>query len=217
MTLSLLAGAFSPLATHFMPKSADYSHSQDGGSEVEIRYSPDVVPPRELEKAVGIDGNTRDFTALAESELFELEFVRSTPKGLQRTAPTMKRKLNADDVPGTVSNGDGKESEQKKPTFASLGLDSRLLHAVNRVKFSAPTPVQTKAIPLALSGKDVLGMLCYTPLLIQSTVLTSLLQPAPKLAPARRPHTFSQSYTRFSRTAQLATKQTHPSKYLHSF
>lgn len=61
-----------------MPKSADYSHSQDGGSEVEIRYSPDVVPPRELEKAVGIDGNTRDFTALAESELFELEFVRST-------------------------------------------------------------------------------------------------------------------------------------------
>ena len=70
----------------------------------------------------------------------------------------MKRKLNADDVPEATSNGSGKDSQQTRPTFASLGLDSRLLHAANQQKFSTPTPVQAKAIPLALGGKDVLGM-----------------------------------------------------------
>lgn len=70
----------------------------------------------------------------------------------------MKRKLNVDDVPEGVKNGVGKESGSSKATFASLGLDTRLLQAVNKEKFSTPTSVQSKAVPLALSGKDVLGM-----------------------------------------------------------
>lgn len=59
----------------------------------------------------------------------------------------MKRKLNAQDVPEAVES-----------TFASLNLDARLLQAITKEKFSDPTPVQAQAIPLALSGKDVLGM-----------------------------------------------------------
>ena len=73
----------------------------------------------------------------------------------------MKRKLNADDAPEAVDEGVGKEQEQSKAAFANLGLDSRLLQAVNREKFSAPTPVQARAIPLALAGKDVLGVFAY--------------------------------------------------------
>ena len=73
----------------------------------------------------------------------------------------MKRKLNADDAPEAVDEGVGKEQEQSKATFANLGLDSRLLQAVNRATFSAPTPVQARAIPLALAGKDVLGVFAY--------------------------------------------------------
>ena len=71
----------------------------------------------------------------------------------------MKRKLNADVVPEVATNGDGEVSSQPRAAFSALGLDSRLLQAVNREKFSTPTPVQAKAIPLALGGKDVLGML----------------------------------------------------------
>jgi hypothetical protein len=52
-------------------------HSQDGAGEVEIRYSPEVIPSRELGQSFRDGGSTRAFTALAESELFELEFVRS--------------------------------------------------------------------------------------------------------------------------------------------
>ncbi|KAK3047408.1 ATP-dependent DNA/RNA helicase [Extremus antarcticus] len=69
----------------------------------------------------------------------------------------MKRKLNADDVPEVVADDEGTATAPPKPTFTSLGLDARLLQAVNREKFSAPTSVQTKAIPVVLSGKDVLA------------------------------------------------------------
>ncbi|EME45550.1 hypothetical protein DOTSEDRAFT_52793 [Dothistroma septosporum NZE10] len=69
-----------------------------------------------------------------------------------------KRKLDQNDVPMPVK-GDGKVEPAKstKTSFATLNLDVRLLQAVNNSKFSAPTPVQVKAIPLAIEGKDVLA------------------------------------------------------------
>lgn len=68
----------------------------------------------------------------------------------------MKRKLNENDVPEAAADG----KTQSIPTitsFAGFGLDARLLQAVTKEKFAAPTPVQSHAIPLALSGKDILG------------------------------------------------------------
>ncbi|KAK3719949.1 ATP-dependent DNA/RNA helicase [Vermiconidia calcicola] len=69
----------------------------------------------------------------------------------------MKRKLNEDDVPEVISDGTTKKPASAKAAFVNFGLDSRLLQAINREKFSAPTPVQTKVIPLLLAGKDVLA------------------------------------------------------------
>jgi hypothetical protein len=40
-------------------------------------------------------------------------------------------------------------------TFATLGLDSALLHAVAKQGFIEPTPVQIQAIPAILKGRDV--------------------------------------------------------------
>jgi ATP-dependent RNA helicase DDX56/DBP9 len=73
----------------------------------------------------------------------------------------MKRKLDANDVPSTEAN----EAEEVKGAdrdedFETLNLDPRLRQALVKEKFSKPTPVQAKAIPLALEGKDILGMLC---------------------------------------------------------
>ena len=66
----------------------------------------------------------------------------------------MKRKLDANDVPVPTGNIDGQKGEV---TFTSLGLDPRLLQAIAKQSFPAPTPVQAKAIPLALDGRDVLA------------------------------------------------------------
>ena len=43
------------------------------------------------------------------------------------------------------------------PGFAALGLEARLLAALETLGYEEPTPIQREAIPALLSGKDVLG------------------------------------------------------------
>ena len=42
-------------------------------------------------------------------------------------------------------------------TFAELGLMPELLRAVEDAGYSEPTPIQRDAIPIVLSGRDVMG------------------------------------------------------------
>ncbi|KAK9395298.1 putative ATP-dependent RNA helicase DDX56 [Crotalus adamanteus] len=42
-------------------------------------------------------------------------------------------------------------------SFAQMGLDARILQAVAELGWAAPTPIQEKAVPLALEGKDLLA------------------------------------------------------------
>jgi ATP-dependent RNA helicase DDX56/DBP9 len=65
----------------------------------------------------------------------------------------MKRKLDANDVPSPEPKG----TEDQDADFETLNLDPRLRQALIKEKFTKPTPVQAKAIPLALEGKDILG------------------------------------------------------------
>jgi len=70
----------------------------------------------------------------------------------------MKRKLNKLDVPQETDPNPNDTAQSAQSTqFNDLGLDARLLQAALREKYSKPTPVQIKAIPLALEGKDILG------------------------------------------------------------
>lgn len=71
----------------------------------------------------------------------------------------MKRKLDENDRPSVVSEAeraDKKAAGEDELSFTQLGLDPRLLQAVAKLKFEKPTLVQRKAIPLAISGQDVL-------------------------------------------------------------
>jgi len=43
-------------------------------------------------------------------------------------------------------------------TFADLGLSAKVLEAVTSSGYTIPTPIQAKAIPTALTGRDVLGI-----------------------------------------------------------
>ncbi|MCW1887045.1 DEAD/DEAH box helicase [Luteolibacter flavescens] len=44
------------------------------------------------------------------------------------------------------------------PPFSELGLPSELLAAVESLGFERPSPIQAKAIPVALTGRDILGL-----------------------------------------------------------
>jgi ATP-dependent RNA helicase RhlE len=43
-------------------------------------------------------------------------------------------------------------------SFSGLGLAPRLLEILTKKGFSVPTPIQSQAIPVAISGKDVMGI-----------------------------------------------------------
>lgn len=43
-------------------------------------------------------------------------------------------------------------------TFYGLGIAPGILEILDKLKFIAPTPIQQKAIPLAIEGKDIIGI-----------------------------------------------------------
>lgn len=47
--------------------------------------------------------------------------------------------------------------DNTKLDFTSLGLPDSLMASLTQMGFTTPTPIQEKAIPLALQGKDILG------------------------------------------------------------
>jgi superfamily II DNA/RNA helicase len=45
-----------------------------------------------------------------------------------------------------------------EPTFAQLGLSEKVLAALTTAGYAHPTPIQAQAIPVAMTGRDVLGI-----------------------------------------------------------
>src|SRR3989339_724384 len=43
-------------------------------------------------------------------------------------------------------------------TFYGLGLAPKTLGVLEKLKFTSPTPIQHKAIPVAVEGKDLVGI-----------------------------------------------------------
>lgn len=68
----------------------------------------------------------------------------------------MKRKLDQNDRPAGSEEASKSDSTKAEPSFADFGLDARLVQAIAKLSYQKPTLVQQKAIPLALTGQDVL-------------------------------------------------------------
>ncbi|MBU1027312.1 MAG: DEAD/DEAH box helicase [Candidatus Margulisbacteria bacterium] len=46
----------------------------------------------------------------------------------------------------------------KNVSFYGLGIAPKILELLNRIRFKTPTPIQYKAIPMAIEGKDIVGI-----------------------------------------------------------
>lgn len=94
----------------------------------------------------------RTSARIVQKILFSLRASRADYTTTNSTA--MKRKLDVNDVPTPATEVEATKDDN---SFAALGLDSRLLQGIAKQKFQNPTPVQSKAIPLALEGRDILA------------------------------------------------------------
>lgn len=43
-------------------------------------------------------------------------------------------------------------------SFAHFGFDEQLMHCIRKSEFSSPTPIQAQGVPIALSGRDIIGI-----------------------------------------------------------
>lgn len=68
----------------------------------------------------------------------------------------------AEETPGNPQAQDeAAEAEDKKPlpkSFKELGVIPQLCEACDNLGFKAPTAIQAEAIPLALQGRDLIGL-----------------------------------------------------------
>ncbi len=50
------------------------------------------------------------------------------------------------------------DKQNSQQNFYGLGIAPRILDLLDRLKFKTPTPIQYKAIPMAIDGQDVIGV-----------------------------------------------------------
>ena len=48
--------------------------------------------------------------------------------------------------------------EDSKLKFEDMGLSPRILSAIDTAGYESPTPIQDQSIPIAMEGKDLLGL-----------------------------------------------------------
>src|SRR4051812_31273949 len=56
-----------------------------------------------------------------------------------------------------MPNKQDQTESTETPGFAALGLDTAILASLTELGYEEPTPIQREAIPILLSGRDVLG------------------------------------------------------------
>ncbi|MFH1577353.1 MAG: DEAD/DEAH box helicase [Candidatus Margulisiibacteriota bacterium] len=49
-------------------------------------------------------------------------------------------------------------NQQNQHDFYGLGIAPKILEFIDRMKFKVPTPIQYKAIPIGIEGKDIIGI-----------------------------------------------------------
>ena len=110
-------------------EKASPSASESGSSDSEV-HSDDEID----EKAMFPEGRSNAHNGTASSE----------------TSSTGEAEQTTTEAPNT--------SDQVTKTFADLGVREELVDACTALKYKHPTPIQVEAIPLALQGRDVIGL-----------------------------------------------------------
>ena len=90
--------------------------------------------------------------------------ARDEPKdegalAIENGAQSQEEELAESDPPTTDSPAQTPPEEDEQPTtFKDLGIIDQLCEACAKLSYTTPTPIQRRAIPLALAGTDVIGL-----------------------------------------------------------
>ena len=76
------------------------------------------------------------------------------------------------------SNSTSSSLKAKGSSFQAMGLEMNLIKGLNRIGYKMPTPVQRKALPIALAGIDLVCM-SRTGWLVNSVFTSTIISNTP--------------------------------------
>lgn len=103
------------------------------------------------------NGNTEVMTDVNANEQAEDTTVDVAPENTDTEIPTEAPKSEEPKSEAPAEEA-VKDEEPKVPGFDTLGLPEKVVAAVNRVGYEAPSPIQAQTIPVLMDGHDVVGL-----------------------------------------------------------
>ena len=82
--------------------------------------------------------------------------VADTPR-YQRDKTDNPKSMDTEADPAPVLDTEGGSNVSAK-TFQDLGIIDSLCNACTSLGYKSPTPIQSEAIPVALQGRDIIGL-----------------------------------------------------------
>lgn len=120
--------------------------------DVDVEYDLDgnpIAPVRSkwIDPLPALDHSLIDYKPFEKNFYQEHEDIATLkPDEVQKLRHTLGLKVIGVMAPNAVTS------------FAHFNLESLLLKAIRKAKYEQPTPIQSQAIPLALSGRDLIGI-----------------------------------------------------------
>ncbi len=146
-----------------LPVFHDEDPDEDAPPEAADDLRLDSIEPEAATAAV-TDGETGDEASTAGRRRRGRRGGRGRNRGSDESgAPSANGNALSEPEDTQTYNDDAPEPEvagdlELPEAFAALGISERSLIAVARMSFSEPTPVQERAIPVLLAGRDVVGI-----------------------------------------------------------
>ncbi|ALC44096.1 CG6418 [Drosophila busckii] len=125
---------------------------RDEGSDIEIDYDEDgnpIAPPKKKE----IDPLPPIYHSEIEYAPFERNFYTPHEDIAQLGEEQVRELRNKLGIRVT-----GASPPKPVTSFGHFNFDDRLLKAVRKAEYTQPTPIQAQAVPVALSGRDIIGI-----------------------------------------------------------
>ncbi|XP_071512810.1 ATP-dependent RNA helicase DDX42 [Panulirus ornatus] len=125
---------------------------QQEDSEDEIEYDEDGNPiapkkPKYIDPLPPIEHSTIEYSDFTKNFYQEHEDIAAlTPSQVQDLRVKLGIKVTGFDAPKPVTS------------FGHFGFDEALMKAIRKSEYTQPTPIQSQAVPIALSGRDAIGI-----------------------------------------------------------
>ncbi len=144
-------------------KAEDSLSQQEKEQEQAMAAADSAALLKEVLQERGLDEDEIDFMV---KELVDCDPVLEEPQRSNKSEPSSKRSFEAglksleqeqEEIEQPEDEDECEDFAKPEESFVSLGLSVPVLKAVEALGFESPTPIQLQAIPVVLSGRDMIG------------------------------------------------------------